>query len=252
MNSTNQPAQGMMNPNDFSLSVMIKEAWARSHGFKLTWWKAAGLYILVAIALGLLLVFIDSLAQYFFGDTTATTVVSSILNFIRTVVLYPMAIGLFLLGLKRVTDQPIDVKMVFACYSSFWRITGVFILTTLILGVGFFFASLFMGLAESGEYSILPDIVLSLLGLIATIASVYLMVAYSFAALVTYQKGTGVWASMEISRKAITKHWFKTFFTFIVVLLLVVASCIPVFVGLVWSLPWASCVWGILYKKLIA
>ena len=61
-------------------------------------------------------------------------------------------------------------------------------------------------------------------------------------------KDMGVWEAMEASRKAVTKHWFKIFFLYFLLGLLLMVATIPFLIGLIWVLPLAAILHGVLYK----
>ena len=63
--------------------------------------------------------------------------------------------------------------------------------------------------------------VLKILGFICLILpGIYLVVAWMFASILVIDKGLDFWSAMELSRKVVTRHWWKAF-GFVLVLLLV-------------------------------
>jgi len=79
---------------------------------------------------------------------------------------------------------------------------------------------------------------------------IYLSFAYGMAFPLLIDKKMGIWEAMETSRKAISKCWFRYFGLIIVLLLIAVAATIPLGIGLIWALPLASMVIGVLYVKM--
>jgi hypothetical protein len=59
-----------------------------------------------------------------------------------------------------------------------------------------------------------------------------------------------VWQAMELSRKTITKQWFRFFGLGIVAVVLIVVSAIPFGIGLIWSIPTVYIAYGLLYHHL--
>jgi len=128
--------------------------------------------------------------------------------------------------------------------SDFWAILGVSALITLTInaahtvGLGLFLAGPLMGglwlyllkkkrgekadvaLAFSGFGPTFLSLMLA--GFVSTvlmflgffcliIPGIYVLVAWKFALPLVADKGLGFWAAMELSRKAVGKHWFKFF-----------------------------------------
>ncbi|MCU7800417.1 MAG: hypothetical protein KZQ70_09780 [gamma proteobacterium symbiont of Lucinoma myriamae] len=58
----------------------------------------------------------------------------------------------------------------------------------------------------------------------------------------------GIWEALETSRKAISKHWFKIFFIYFLLGLLMLAAMLPAFIGLIWVIPLSSVIQGVMYK----
>jgi len=77
---------------------------------------------------------------------------------------------------------------------------------------------------------------------------IYLAVAYMMAVALMIDRDMGVWEAMETSRKAITRHWFKVFFLYLFLGLLMFVAMIPALIGLIWVLPLASIMHGVMYK----
>jgi hypothetical protein len=46
-----------------------------------------------------------------------------------------------------------------------------------------------------------------------------------------------VWEAMELSRKAVTKHWFKVFALFFLLSLIMTLGALALGIGLIWAVP---------------
>ena len=55
---------------------------------------------------------------------------------------------------------------------------------------------------------------------------------------------------METSRKAIHKHWFKIFGLYLTMGIIYILSLIPLFLGVIWTLPMFFMVGGVLYREI--
>ena len=85
--------------------------------------------------------------------------------------------------------------------------------------------------------------------LLFIIPGIYLSVAYSFAPYLITEKNMGAWQSLEESRKAITKYWWRYFGLMWVSLFLIIAGTIPLLIGLFWVLPLVTIAVGEVFAK---
>jgi len=63
-------------------------------------------------------------------------------------------------------------------------------------------------------------------------------------------KKLSAWQAMEASRKAITKHWFKIFALYFVMVVILIISTISLGLGLIWTYPMMISLMGILYREI--
>ena len=121
----------------------------------------------------------------------------------------PLMGGLYLYLLQKIRGQPVTIETAFAGFSS--RFLHLFLgslVTLLLTGLGFLFL-------------ILPGI--------------YLWVAWTFTLVLVADKRLDFWSAMEVSRKMVTRHWWKLFaFLLVLGLLHVVgflAFCLGIFIA---------------------
>jgi predicted Ser/Thr protein kinase len=123
----------------------------------------------------------------------------------------PLAGGLFLYFLKKIRNEQATVETAFCGFSH--RFLHLFLagfVTSLLTWLGFF-------------CFILPGI--------------YLLVAWMFTLPLVVDKGMDFWSAMELSRKMVTKHWWKFFGMAIVMLLLTFAGVLALFIGMFVMIP---------------
>ena len=88
------------------------------------------------------------------------------------------------------------------------------------------------------------------LGLVLLILpGIYLAMAYVMTMPLIGDRNLSAWQAMETSRKAVTKRWFQFFGLFFVVGLGICVSILPLGIGLVWTVPWAVNVMGVVYRR---
>ena len=80
--------------------------------------------------------------------------------------------------------------------------------------------------------------IMSVIGFVLLILpGIYLSIAYVFTLPLIADKGMGVWDAMELSRKAVTKHWFKVFGLFFLLSLIMTLGALALGIGLIWAVP---------------
>jgi uncharacterized membrane protein len=117
----------------------------------------------------------------------------------------PLAGGLLFYFLKKIRREPATVETAFCGLSH--RFLHLFLagfVTSLLTWLGFLCL-------------ILPGI--------------YLLIAWMFTLPLVIDKQLDFWSAMELSRKVVTKHWFKFFGFGLVLLLLAFASMLALFIG---------------------
>lgn len=141
---------------------------------------------------------------------TGEGVAASLTQVIVNILVYPLGIGLGLLGIRRAAGKDTPLSTLWEPYSQFIPLVVMLVLMGLLIVGGFFLL-------------VLPGI--------------YLAVAYSFAPYLMIEKNMGVWEALETSRKAITTCWWRYFGLLLIAVLLFIVGTIPLLIGLVWVLP---------------
>jgi predicted Ser/Thr protein kinase len=140
------------------------------------------------------------------GDNSA-----EITSALATLVWGPLMGGLFLYYLRKIRSEKATVETAFCGFSN--RFLHLFLagfVTGLLTWLGFL-------------CFILPGI--------------YLLVAWVFTLPLVIDKGLDFWSAMELSRKVVTKHWWKFLGMGIVMLLLFFAGLLAFFIGMFVMIP---------------
>lgn len=209
---------GVSGNYDFEIMEVIREGWQRQNGMKGTTWLALLLYVAVMVALG----FVQAMVLAAAGtDPNSAGVLALATQLVVTVVSWPMYAGLMMIGINRSVDLPLRATMVFGYFGSIVAIAIAMILVSIFTVIGF---------------------------LLLIVPGIYLSIAYSMTLPLIVEKRLGVWEAMESSRRAVSKHWFKYFFTMLLMSLIAAVSAIPLFLGLIWTIPMMFAVIGVLYR----
>ncbi len=214
---------GINGDYDFTIGEIFGEAWEKTKGAKGTFLLSWLFYMLVAFAVNFIFAFLGPdpevlMQQGRMGEGMAWAVIPSLISI---PLLYPVLAGIILLGIHRAVDADISASSVFSHYKKIVPLTLLTIATGLLTMLGF---------------------------MLLVLPGLYLAIAYMMAMALVIDRDMGVWEAMETSRKAVTKHWFKIFLLYLVLGLLMMVASIPIFIGLIWVLPLASILHGVLYK----
>ena len=191
----------MSTSTDWSISEVLKTANEKQVGFKFNYVKAIAVYAAISI----LITLVQEATVGNAGDVAA-----SVIEILVTLILFPLGVGLGLLGIRRAAGKETPVSTLWEPYSQAIPLIVMFLLMAVLVVAGFFLL-------------VLPGI--------------YLSIAYSFAPYLITEKNMGVWEAMETSRKAITQYWWRYFGLMLIAALLIIVGSIPLLVGLIWVLP---------------
>ena len=191
----------MSTDTDWQIGQVLKTAMQKQVGFK---WSYMAPFLIYLIITGIIAVVQDAIVGT--GEGVAATLTQVIVN----ILVYPLGIGLGLLGIRRAAGKDTPLSTLWEPYSQFIPLIVMLVLMGLLIVGGFFLL-------------VLPGI--------------YLAVAYSFAPYLIVEKNMGVWEALETSRKAITTYWWRYFGLLLIAVLLCIVGTIPLFIGLIWVLP---------------
>ena len=203
----------MSTSTDWSIGEVLKTASEKQVGFKFN-------YVIALIIYGAISTAITFVQEASVG--TSGGGMASLVEIVITLVLFPLGVGLGLLGIRRAAGKDTPVVTLWEPYSHALPLIVMFILMAVLVVAGFFLL-------------VLPGI--------------YLSIAYSFAPYLIVEKNMGVWQALETSRKAITQYWWRYFGLMIVALVLIIIGAIPLLIGLIWVLPIVAIATGEVFAK---
>ncbi|MGB2199587.1 MAG: hypothetical protein ACPH05_07730 [Luminiphilus sp.] len=204
----------MSTNTEWSIGEVLKTASEKQVGFKLNFFIAVVTY--GAIFFAILLV------QEATGLGTPGDVAASLVEFIVNLIIYPLGLGLGLMGIRRAAGRETPLSTLWEPYSQAIPLIVMFLLMVVLIVAGFFLL-------------VLPGI--------------YLSIAYSFAPYLIIEKNMGVWEALETSRKAITTYWWRYFGLGLVLVLLFIIGSIPLLIGLIWLGPIMVIATGEVFEK---
>ncbi len=196
----------------FEIGDVMREAWGMTSGMKGAFWGGALLLYLGYMAIAVVGAMLFKSSQ----------VLSMVYNIILGAIAPVLFLGIVSMGLRRAAGMRVSFETAFG---SFGRAVPAFIaglLSTLLTYVGI---------------------------ILLIIPGIYLAVGYCMTMPLIVDRNLSPWQALETSRKAVTKRWFQFFGLLLVVGLLVFVSALPLGIGLIWTLPWAINVVGVVYRR---
>lgn len=192
---------------DFDIIEVIKEGFKRIEGVKGIFLAAFIFYVVVSIMVQLAL-------SIFFPSPPPPAEPSLLNQQIVTIlsypVLMPLIVGIMMLAIHYSRGERIVFQTIFSYYHLVGKLSLAALMIYIMTVIGFVLL-------------ILPGI--------------YLSIAYIFTLPLIADKGMDVWEAMELSRKAVTKHWFKVFGLFFLLSLIMVLGVLALGIGLIWAVP---------------
>ncbi len=198
---------------EWTIEGVLKEAWELVSGVKASLWGALLIYIGISIAVSVPFEFLGK-------DSVMIGIIGQI---VIGLVTYPLYAAITLMAIKRSVNTPINAFMVFDCFSKTIPIFLLYVLMVLLILLGF---------------------------VLLIIPGIYLAIAYTAAIPLMVEKNMRIWEALETSRKTITKRWFSVFALYLIMMVIVLVSIIPLGIGLIWSLPFAILLSGVIYRNM--
>lgn len=204
---------------DFSIGEVMGEAWDLVRGFKAAFWGAAIVIIAIVVAVNLSL---NAVVASLYGAPLPALARQVVSGFVG-VLLSPLTVGLRVIAVRRASGLPNSFAMAFVGLARTPLILGAALLVTLVT---------YAGLA------------------LLVIPGIYLGLAYGMTLTLLMFHDMPVWTAMETSRRALTHAWFRIFGLYLLVGLLTGLSALPLGIPLIWTVPWALLVTGVLYRRI--
>ena len=192
---------------DFDIIEMIKAGFNRIEGVKGIFLASFVVYVVIAIIVQIILgIFFPSPPP----PAQPNLLNQQMVTILSYPVLMPIMAGITMLAINYSRGESIEFKSIFNYYHLMGKLALASILIYIITVIGF---------------------------VLLVLPGIYLSVAYVFTLPLIVDKGMDVWAAMELSRKAVTKHWFKVFALFFLLSLIMALGALPLGIGLIWAVP---------------
>lgn len=230
--------KGVSGQYQINVSEIISEAWQMTDGSKLviigslfiTWIISGIIQQIISIPVTILFgIFAASFDKVMETPESAVLLavgfiaVAMLVGFGSMLVQAPMMAGLEMIGVRRSVGLPISVKYVFNYFKNIIPLVLTWVIMSFLMVLGYLFF-------------IIPGI--------------YLTVATFLALQLVADRQFGPWQAVKTSIKATTHSWFAIFLLLLALFCITAISCIPLGIGLIWTLPLCFIAKGILYRNI--
>jgi len=198
---------------EISMLGTLGEAWRDLKGFKLKCHIATAIWFVIYLVAALISIPIIIALARIGTDKQAASMIGSLVQTVAIAATMPMIVGITIMGIRH-------------AFHYFNRIPAAllwYILMTLMIVLGF---------------------------ILLVIPGIYLSFAYMFSLPLMIEKDLTAWQALEVSRKAVTRIWFRATGFLLLVMILLTLGMIPLGIPLIWIVPWTALAYAMVYFKL--
>lgn len=225
----------------------IASAWRKVYGAKGSFWAA----MLLLIVLSIILYGIQALFDYILPS------LDSIVGIVVQAIDYLLQMGIIFFGIQRAFDLPISYSLLFRSFKyPLWvKMIGLYILQVLIFIIPvllLFIPMILKASLENGDsLSPLPLIISIILVVIGVIVIIILAIRLALSNAFVLDKQLGPVDAIRASFQATRGNFWRLLGIMIIQLAIVLVSVIPFGIGLIWTIPFAYILYGLVYKRLL-
>jgi hypothetical protein len=213
-----------------SITDVMKTTWDKSNGAKGTIWACMGIILLVQVLTQILVGLVDATGIRFLALVVAV---------IGMIIAFLLMGGLIYVAIRRVKGEAIDYGMMKHVFT--WRFFINLVLFHLIVNV--ILGSVFFGIMMIFGPSNFVVFILFVLFL-------FVLVRVSFGIALIVDKNMDVLTALKHSISITSGNTFRLVGLWLLMMVVVSISVIPLGLGLIWTLPWAQLCYAEAYKRL--
>jgi hypothetical protein len=208
---------------DVAILETLGEAWRDLKGFKLKCHVASLIWFVIYLLALLISVPIIFAVTAMGANESSALAIGYVVQFVAVASTMPIMVGIAIMGIRHSQGKAISAGSVLNYFHRAPSVILWYFLMTLMIMLGYILL-------------ILPGI--------------YLSFAYMFSLPLVVEKDMSAWRALEVSRKAVTRIWFRAAGFFLLIMLLMTLGMIPLGIPLIWIVPWVTLAYALLYFKL--
>jgi membrane-anchored glycerophosphoryl diester phosphodiesterase (GDPDase) len=208
---------------EISMLGTLGEAWRDLKGFKLKCHIATAIWFVIYLVAALISIPIIIALARIGTDKQAASMIGSLVQTVAIAATMPMIVGITIMGIRHAQKKTVSSGSVFHYFNRIPAALLWYILMTLMIVLGF---------------------------ILLVIPGIYLSFAYMFSLPLMIEKDLTAWQALEVSRKAVTRIWFRATGFLLLVMILLTLGMIPLGIPLIWIVPWTALAYAMVYFKL--
>lgn len=208
---------------DISMLGTLGEAWRDLKGFKLKCHIASAIWLVVYLLAILISIPIVIGLVSIGADTQAASMIGSLVQTVAIAATMPMIVGITIMGIRHTQKKTVSSGSVLHYFNRIPAAILWYILMSLMILLGF---------------------------ILLVIPGIYLSFAYMFSLPLMIEKDLTAWQALEVSRKAVTRIWFRASGFLLLLMILLTLGMIPLGIPLIWIVPWTALAYAMVYFKL--
>ncbi|MCP4471584.1 MAG: hypothetical protein GY815_13035 [Gammaproteobacteria bacterium] len=201
----------------------LGDAWRGLKGFKLKCLIASLIWFVAYVVVSMVSYPVTRGIMLMGADAMSASIISVIVQSAVVAAVMPMWVGICIMGIRHSQGKSVSSGCIF---EYFHRIPGAilwYFLMSFLIMLGY---------------------------LLLIVPGIYLSFAYMFSLTLMIEKNMSAWQALEVSRKAVTRIWFRATGFLLLIALLVILGTIVLVIPLIWILPWVTLAFAMLYFKL--
>lgn len=221
---------------DFDVNEVLADAWNKTNGLKIRFWKAFAIIALVTIATSIIAYSINS---HFEGGITSAEAaakphpIEQIIQMVFSIfITLPLLSGLLMLCIKQCSGITSSFVSIFDYLGSWKKLWVLPVAMTTISLIKVYFI----------DYD--------LIRVSMWLLDIFVIVTYLMFIPLIVEKNLTILVALETSRKAIFHHWFKVLWFVLMISFIFFGSLLTAGVALIWTLPWIFNSIALLYKNI--
>lgn len=221
----------------------VNTAWLKVKGAKATIWAAGGLLILITLTFWLLV----GIAIDWISVPLALGI-----NLLSKIIFFILFAGLLYVGIRRAFDLPLSYKQLFFTLKDAmpFKLIGMYLLKIIILYIPVILIAIAAKLISTFVYHsptiLLPHWLFLATAILLLCISIRMILAVGFL----LERNANPWQAIKLSFIATRSNFFRIVAFFLIGIVILLISLIPLGLGLIWSLPFLVILYGEVYKGL--
>jgi hypothetical protein len=208
---------------EINMLETLGEAWRGMKGFKLKCHIATTIWFVIYFLAALITLPVTIGLISLGADEGTASIIAWLVQIVAIAVTMPMMVGITIMGIRHSQGRSVSTGSIFNYFHRSPAAILWYVLMMLMLMLG---------------------------TLLLILPGIYLSFAYMFSLPLMIEKDLSPWQALEVSRKAVTRIWFRATGFLMLIMLMLMLGMIPLGIPLIWIVPWITLAYALVYFKL--